>query len=334
MEHLYQTERHIINELLDRGIFTSSVTPEMRKSQASDIESLARPSTQRHINRFMKKMFATVPQNFRGNLLFLSGDTQLSAADKHVLLATCKAVINAPEMQGVTSDRVILCATLVTMVNSEVTELDEKKIRKTINHLFIDRFKLFSVDNPLESDVDEAVEIQEYWDVSPDFTGFVKCLVAALNAEQVGEEISDIQRVNRYLLQHQYLDAKWMPQLWQTLQQNKTEIEENWHELARYYLECGTDYALLLDDYRRPSESRQFYAAVKVAQSLGIGLPKDTYHQRIKQVWRQLYPSISCNITAVKDVVEASGLVTEVSGLLVATPLAKRYAVQLDEENN
>ena len=81
-----------------------------------------------------------------------------------------------------------------------------------------------------------------------------------------------------------------MPHLWQVFRENKEIIEKDWHELQRYYLECGNDYALLLDDYRKPSKSRQFYVAVKVAQSLGAGLSRSEYHHRIKQIWYQLYP--------------------------------------------
>lgn len=334
MEQLYSSERYIVNTLIDQGFFNGSITADTKRSQEEAISALQRPVTQRHINQFMQNMFAIKPQNFRGNLLFLLGEQQLPPEKVHILLATCKAVINAPEMQGVTSDRVIACSALVRLVNSEVTETDDKTIRKIINQIFVDRFQLFSIDRPLESQSDENVEIEEYWDVSPEFTSFVKCLVADLNADHSTEKLSDIQRINRYLLQHKYLSAKRFPYLWQILQQNKATIESDWHVLQRYYLECGNDYALLLDDYRKPSESRQFYTAIKVAQSLGAGLSQTEYHQRIKQIWHQLYPNVTCNLSLVKNMLNTSGLVREVSGLVMATPLAKRYVIQLIEEND
>lgn len=334
MAELHQAERTIINTLLDRGLFTSSVTSETKRAQETAIEALKRPGIQKRINTYMRDMFGEAPQNFQENLLFLNGTQTLTAVETHVLLATCKAVINAPELQGVTADRVIACTTLTTMVNSEVTELDDKQVRRLISALFVDRFQLFSVDRPVMDTDDESAEVEEYWDVMLDFTNFVQCLVGWLRVDRTTEKLTAIQRVNANLLQYRYLDAKRFPELWTILAANKVEIEASWHELQRFYLECGDDYAVLLDDYRRPSDSRPFYAAVRVARSLGSGLNEVDYNQRIKVIWQQLYPKATLNVTLVKDAVRDAALAYETDGFMVATPLAQRYAVQLDGESD
>lgn len=333
MATLYQTERTIINELIDSGVFTSTITSETKRGQKLAVYALQKPATQQRINATFKTMFGEAPQNFQENLLFLSGAKSLTAVEIHVLLATCKAVINAPELQGVTADRVIACVSLVTTVNSEVTEIDERKVRKLITKLFVDRFKLFTVDRPVESEEETASEVEECWDVVPDFTNFVECLVGWLRADRTKQDPTDIQRVNRHLLQHRYLDAKQSPELWVILAQNKIVIESQWRDLQRFYLECGDQYALLLDDFRKPSESRQFYAAIRVAQSLGSGLPIAKYHHRIKTVWQQLYPDATVNLSLVKKTIIDAALATEVNSYMVATPLAKRYVIPTKKED-
>lgn len=332
MAELRQAERTIINTLIDRGIFTSSVVPSTRRQMVTAVQALQRPATQQRVNSYLREMFGEVPQNFQENLLFLSGVQQLTPSQTHVLLATCKAVINAPELQGVTEDRVIACDKLITTVNSEVTELTDKQIRHSITDLFVDRFHLFTVDRPLDDAADEASEIEDYWDVALDFTNIVQCLVGWLKQRGDTQKRTDLQQVNRYLLHHRYLNAKQQPALWAILMANKTEIERRWRELERFYLECGDHYALLLDDYRRPSESRPFLAAVRVAHTLGAGLREADYTKRIKHVWQQLYPNATLNVSAVKQMMTEMALAYVHDGFVRATPLALRYAVQMDEE--
>jgi hypothetical protein len=158
-------------------------------------------------------------------------------------------------------------------------------------------------------------------------------LVQALRASiaTAAAPVSAQQRVNAYLLTHRFMDAT-AGELWGSLQQQKVAIAAAWQPLQRFYLEVGDDYALLLDANRRQLSSRQYFLALKVAQSLGVGLPQDQLGRRIKLLARQLYPQAAINQTQVKEALVDNGLARLENGSWLATPVAKRFAITLEED--
>ncbi|AKP64450.1 hypothetical protein FC99_GL000251 [Levilactobacillus koreensis JCM 16448] len=329
MSDLHGPEQLIVNELLNHGIFTSTITPQTSRQMADAINALKRPQTQQRLNSFFKGLLGVVPDNYQENLLFLPGNQRLDADSVHVFLATLKAVINLPELQNQQSDRVVLTQTIVRQVHSEVVNLDEKEIRRRITALFVDRFGLFTPDMPEVSAVERTEEIDDYWDVSPDFNYVAACLVEHLQAATVDPEPTPLQRVNRALLTQRYVDRS--SRVWLDLVTHKAEIAEQWAQLDRFDLECGDDYALLLDKSRKKSEAKPAVVAVAVARSLGVGLPTDTVTTRIHQIIHQLFPESTINVTLVKQALTEMALVRERDGYVSPTPIAHRFSMRTQQ---
>ncbi|MFD1428829.1 hypothetical protein [Lacticaseibacillus mingshuiensis] len=334
MPGLRNTEKTIINQLFDQEMFTSTPADHETAAAKNAREAYKRPETQRRINYFLRDLIGTTPLNFQDDLLLLTGPGRLSQFEVQVLLATLKAVINSPEMQDVTGDGVVDCLAIVTTVQSQLPEHTAREVRKCIDDLFVTRFPLFVPDRP-EMDAGEAeTEIEEYWDVSPDFLAEAQNLVLFLQAQEDPAPVTASQRVNLFLLKHAYLAAAAQPELWQTLLANKIQIEAQWRQLDRFYLEIGDDYALLLDANRTPLRSRPYFIAAKVAQTLGQGLPDAALNGRIRSIGKQLYPRAEVAAILVRQALGENAFAYQRDDFWLATPLAGRLKLVLDEQEN
>lgn len=333
MVELEKAHRLAINQLLDHAVFTGTIDQGMRQGEKKAREVYQSPSGRQRIQGWFTRLFGEAPTGFRDNWLWLMGPGKLPATHVTVLLATLKAVINTPAAQGIEADRVIEARPVIAAVHSAVPELGERKIRKIIDGLFVERFKLLTPDNP-EVAEEKNSTVQEYWDVAEDFVSAAQLLVSALKAQLKPSPVSvtPVQQVNQFLLKYPYLDQT-SPQLWATLKENKVVIAEMWAPLQRFYLEVGDDYALLLDGARRQLQSRQYFVALAVARSLGGGLPEADLGQRIKSLARQLYPEAVVNQTQVKEEIENNGLAQEKNGFWTPTPVAKRFAITLGDND-
>ncbi|NLR10311.1 MULTISPECIES: hypothetical protein [Lactobacillaceae] len=332
MSTLYGTEQLILNELFDHSIFTSTITSKTTQARAEAINALKRPATQQRLNAFFRDLVGVIPSNFQENLVFLPGEKWLSPEAVHILLATLKAVINLPELQNTQLDRVVDVRTIVRQVHSEVVELDEKEIRRQIIALFVQRLGLFAADEPEagpDGD-DQAQEVEEYWDVSPDFNFIAQCLVNQLQETQQLPALTAVQRVNRALLNQRYLAAS--SRLWPDLVAHKAAIAEQWRQTNRFVLECGDDYALLLDERRTPSTAKPFVIAVGVARSLGVGIPADRLTARIHQIAEQVLPGYAINVSLVKEALHDNALARFQDGYIMATPLVHRFAMHTTDK--
>lgn len=329
MKNLRGSERFIINNLFDYGIFTSTVTDQTSQAKADAVMALRQPATQQRLHSFLVDLVGLGPTNFQENLVFLSGEKRLPAETTHVLLATIKAVINLPELQNTQTDRVIAVRTVVRQVHSEVVELNEKEIRSQIIALFVDRFGLFVEDEPEQGPEDQAQEIEEYWSVSPDFAAVAQCLVNRIQMRTDRPTPSAVQQINQTLLSHDYLSAA--SPLWPELVKHKEMIAAQWQQTDRFVLECGDNYAVLLDKKRSPSTAKPFVIAIGVAQSLGIGVPSAQLLDRIHEVAAHLIPGYPINVSLVKEALYVNGLAHERDGYVVATPLVKRFGIKQAE---
>ncbi|BDR56683.1 hypothetical protein [Xylocopilactobacillus apis] len=329
MTELNSSERLIINQLLNHGVFTSSITPQSTQNNIRAISALKRPLVQQRINRYLKELIGVVPENYQENLLLLVGGEVLPSETVHVLLATLKTVINLPELKDIDHDRVVSCQTIIRQVHSEVTELSEPEISRQITEIFVNRFELFKPDFPESNSEDAVEELDEYWDVSPDFNYITECLVDYLLRPNEELNLNDIQRVNRELLTNQYLDAKRSPELWQILISNKVLISNQWSKLNRFDLECGEDYALLLDRERRTSSSKPFITAILVAQSLTGGIPANELSSQINKIAKKNFPHHKISNSEVKHLLFDKSLVIQKNNFITSSPLIDRFKVQV-----
>jgi len=330
MSDLHGTEQLIINELFDHSIFTSTITDRTTQVMADAINALKRPAAQQRINAFLDDLVGLAPTNFQENLVFLPGEKWLAPETVHVLLATLKAIINLPELQNTQLDRVVAVRTVVRQVHSEVVDLDEKEIRRQIIDLFVNRLGLFLEDEPEQGPDDQAQEVEEYWDVSSDFNFIAQCLVNQLQAAADVKELTSLQRINRALLNQRYVAAS--SRLWPELVAHKETIAAQWRQTNRFDLECGDDYALLLDRKRTPSTAKPFVIAVGVARSLGVGIPSDQLTTRIHKIAEQVLPEYPINVSLVKEALHDNALAREQDGYVIATPLVHRFVMRTADE--
>ncbi|MEE6716345.1 hypothetical protein [Schleiferilactobacillus harbinensis] len=334
MAKLQSSERLIINQLFDHSVFTSTVTPDMTHATVDAINALKRPAVQKKITSYLNDLVGMGPDNYQENLLFLLGPNQLDPDAVHVLLATLKTIINEPNLQTAEADRLVVAEKIVRQVRSEVINLGEKEIYRLITRLFVDRLGLLTpdqIDGPLP---DQTEFVTEYWDVSPDFTAVAKCLVDALIAEQTPPQLTQSQQVNRELLLHRYMSPDTAPVLWPVLVANKHAIAAQWTELQRFVLECGNDYALLLDSQRQQSAAMPYVAALAVANSLGVGIPAADLNGRIHQIAQQLYPHKDISVSDVKTALSDNALIQHQQNFISPTPLVQRFAVRTDDEGD
>lgn len=333
--HLSGPERLIINRLIDQNLFTSTHTAKTAQATAAAVMALKRTVVQQHVNGFLKDLVGTVPENYQESLVWLVGPLKEDSETVHVLLATLKAVINIPELQGNRTDRAVLAQTIVRQVHSEVPQLDEHEIHRLITDLFVDHFHLFVPDVPESTPADQDQEVAEYWDVDPEFNRFAQALVTSLTKREDTAPLTAVQRLNRALLINRYLSrATLSPQLWTTLQANRESIAQQWAELDRFDLECGDDYVLLLDKSRTPSRAKPTAVAINVARQIGVGMPEAKLNQKIKQVTAQLFPDYTLAPTPVKQALIEFCLVTIQHDFVSPTPLVSRFMVttQAEEE--
>lgn len=327
---LSNSECTIINQLLDTGVFTSSVTRQTSKSKIDVINSLKKGSTQQRINKYLDDLLGMKPENFQENLLLLLSSSSETAENIHVILATLKTIINLPDLQNNQDDRVVETAAVVRQVHSEVVELDEKVIYRLIVKLFVDRFQLFTPDLPEYEDMEHDQEVTEFWDVDPNFNFFAQGMVNYLKNSATSNKLTIIQQVNRALLIHRYLSPKNSPRLWMELLKNKEEIAQQWSQLGRFDLECGNNYALLLDKTRQPSKSKQAAVAIAVAQEIHEGIPENELMAEIKKVTKKVLTKSTVSPSLVKQALLEFDLVEIKNDFVSPTAIVKRFAFSND----
>ncbi|ERL65945.1 hypothetical protein [Schleiferilactobacillus shenzhenensis] len=334
MAKLTENDRFIINALFDRSVFTSSYQPGITRANRAAITSLQTPSGQQRVINYCKTLLGLAPENFQENLLLLVGTDYLRPVAVHVLLATLKAIINAPELQAGSGDRAVAAQTVVRQVHSVVAEVDEKEIRRLITRLFVDRFGLFTPDQLASTPTDTPAEVAEYWEVSPDFNVFAQNVVNYLDHARRNEALTAVQRVNRVLLTQTFLSPASDPAVWPLLAANKTAIADLWAQSGRFNLEVGNGYALLLDTQHTPSVAMPYLVALAVAHELGTGVQDSGLTQKIKAAAHRLYPTNAVPPSVVKQALRDTGLIEFRDGYAVPTPLVARFTVQQGEDKS
>jgi len=302
MGKLRHSDQLIINDLIDHQIFTSTVTGQTTQKKVDAINTLKRPGTQQRISNFVMDLIGQRPESYQDNLTLFVGTQHLPAE------------------------------TVVRQVHSEVTECDERLILRQINALFVDQLGLLTLDEPATPPRDQVGEIQDYWDVSPDFTFVTQCLVDQLMGAGTQPKLTAIQQLNLQLLTQRYLSRKKAAALWQTLQDNQTAIAEQWAQLDRFYLEVGDDYALLLDKQRIPSEAKPFVIAIVVAHALGVGVVQDELTTVIRQTMVGMPAAKNVTTTQVKQALSDYDLIDQSDGFVSPTALVSRFHVETEEE--
>lgn len=330
MSELRQSDQLIINALIDRGVFTRTAGPQMTKADETAIQALKRPQTQQRINHYLKELVGMPPANYQENLVWFIGQPQLPIETVHVLLATLKAVINLPEAQQDT-ERIVNVKTIVRQVHSEVTELDEREVQRQITNLFVNRYHLFIPDAPVVSANDIVQKVTEFWDINPDFNSVSQCLVDQLQ-QSTALQLTDNQRVNRALLERQFISAEGDPELWQILQAHQATIVNQWQQLGRFNLECSQTYALLLDMTRRPVTARTFVVAIAVAHQLGVGVPVSEINAVIHRVMPSVLGEQTVSLPEVKKAMLDNGLAVISHDFYCQTALTSRFAVATNPE--
>lgn len=338
VNNLSSSEKMIINQLIDTGVFTSSITKQTKQKRIDTVNSLKRSTVQQRINRYLDDLIGIKPENVQENLLLLLDSSFEDPEVSHVVLATLKTIINLPELQSDRNDRVVEATAVVRQVHSEVIDLDEKEIYRLIVKIFVERFQLFIPDMPEYEDAEHDQEISEYWDVDPNFNLYAQTLVNYLKDKKKNRssELTEVQRINRALLTHRYLSPSYSPKLWLDLVENKEGIAEQWSKLDRFYLECGDDYALLLDKNRQPSKSKQAAVAIAVAQDIHEGILEADLISEIKRVTKKVLTKSTVSPSLVKDTLKDFDLITIENGFVSPTPIVKRFAFSSDlvKENN
>ncbi|GHP13954.1 hypothetical protein YK48G_13790 [Lentilactobacillus fungorum] len=325
---LGNTEKLIINRLIDQELFTSTPEPTTTKVTLSAI----RTYKQRRVYRFFDHLIGTQPLNYGNNLVLLVGPGSLTNAEKHVLLATLKAVISSPEMDGLASDMVIDSQSIIQQVHSEVLELDEPAIYAIIDQLFVKRFGLFTPDYPEGDEASRSEIMDPFWDINPDFTSITHEMIAYMMHPQDTGQLSDCQRINRVLLRFRYLSPHQFPELWPQLVANKEQLAAEWQPLARFRLECGQDYAILLDNQQKKSEAKPLIVAIALANQLNDPIKKTNLTTKIRQVAKALFPGRTVNPTDVKKSLLTNALVIETGDYYQPTPVAKRFKATNDAD--
>jgi len=320
---LFNSERLIINQLIDTGLFANSMKS-FSKEMAEATESLKKTIVQQKVNNYLHDLIGIYPESIQEILLLLIGSEFESPETVHVLLATLKAVINLPELQDERTDRDVLTQTIVRQVHSEVTDLDEREIHRLITTLFVDRFKLFTLDHPEFIDSEHNQEISEYWNVDPNFNLIAQGIVDQLTSKN-NIVLNDTQRVNRALLIHRYISAKRSPYLWDILLNKKDKIAEQWDNLDRFYLECGDGYALLLDKKRQQVKSKPAVVAIEVAHRIHSGISESELNQEIKVIAKEFFPNSNIGLSLVKDALNDFGLINIRNGFVFPTPIIARF---------
>lgn len=328
--NLSNSERIIINQLLDRGVFLSSINKQTPKSKIDVINSLKQNTVQQRINRYFEDLLGLQPESYQENLLFLLSSSSESPEIVHVILATLKTIINLPELKSDRDDQVVETSAIVRQVHSEVTELDEKEIRRIIVKIFVDRFQLFTPDYPEFEEKETDQEIVDYWDVDSNFNLFAQAMVNYLRKQGNGKELTVIQRINSALLIHRYLSPSNSHGLWLELLKNKELIADQWAQLDRFDLEIGNNYALLLDRNRQTSRSKQSAVAIAVAKDIHEGIPEIELMDKIKETTKKVLLKSTVSPSLVKQALIDFDLVKIENNLVMPTPIVKRFAFAND----
>ncbi|CAJ1192510.1 hypothetical protein CPEBRM1_ABPJDJAI_01403 [Companilactobacillus paralimentarius] len=329
---LNNSERLVINQLLDTGLFTSK--PYKPTNEVTNaIKSMKKPQFQKRISIYLRDLIGMAPENVQENILLLFGNEYENSENIHVLLATLKAVINLPELQVNQKDRSVLTQTIVRQVHSEVIDLDEKEIRRIINQLFVDRFKLFTLDYPELTQSNQSQEVAEYWNVNPNFNQVAQAIVNQLLVHQE-LDLNDEQKLNRLLLNSRFISRESNFTLWNYLMDHKDSISQSWKNLNRFDLEIGDNYALLLDTKRQQVKSKPSVVAIAVAKAIHTGVSENNSNDLIKEQTRIIFPKNSIALSAVKEVLMGFGLIKIKNEFIFPTPLIQRFSIEKNNRGN
>lgn len=326
MKKLSNSERLIINQLIDNGLFMQ--TPVKSSNEISEaINVLKRPKVQNKISNYLNDLLGIYPEGIQDNLLLLIGARYESAETVHVILATLKAVINMPEIQDGADDRTVLARTVIRQVQSEVMDLDESEIRQIIIEIFVDRFRIFSLDYPEILLEDENREVDEYWNINLEFNSFAQAIVNYMTRKK-SPNLNDIQKVNRALLVNKFVSSKTSNYLWEAFLNKKDQIIEQWRNLDRFDLECGDNYVLLLDKNRQKVKSKPAIVAIVIANTIKSGISEADLNNLIRSYSKSLFSKSNINIYSVKDALKDFDLIHIRNGFVFPTPIIKRFKVE------
>ena len=161
----------------------------------------------------------------------------------------------------------------------------------------------------------------------PDFNLFAQALVNQLILPVEKVKLTDIQKVNRALLKNRFL-SPMDSDVWMKLLENKVQIAGQWSELDRFDLECGNNYALLLDRNRKTSQAKPTIVAIAVAHAIHTGIKENELMDTIKSVSESIFPDSSISPNLVKQALMDFSLVSFYNDFVIPTPIVKRFAVE------
>ncbi|MCH4164405.1 MAG: hypothetical protein LKF37_06420 [Lentilactobacillus diolivorans] len=326
MIELDNTDRYIVNQLIDRELFTAIPGPKATKLQINAVHTFQNGYKQRRVANFFQTLIGTSPLNFGNNLVLMIGPNELDDQVKHVLLATLKVIISSPQMDGLESDMVIDSPSVIHQVQSEVTELDEQRIYEIIDGIFVKRFGLLTPDYPEGSVTTVQTEIMDpFWDIDPSFISITHEFIHYLTHQSDMESLTTIQQLNRILLQQRFFTPRQRPKLWAWLIENKVQLSKDWQPLNRFRLEVGNDYAVLLDSQQHKREAKPFIVAIALANKMGATLAKTAFPKQVRQVAKDLFPGRTINASDVKKGLLENALVLDKGDYFERTPVAKRF---------
>ncbi len=331
---LTNSEHMIVNQLLDNGLFTSHPY-KPSKDMLNAVNVLRQTRNQQRINIYLRDLIGIQPENIQENLLLMFGEEYEDSETVHVLLATLKTIINLPELQTNQSDRTVLTQMVIRQVNSEVVELDEKSIRQIVTEIFVDQFKLFTLDYPEFAPSEQNQEVTEYWHINPDFNTVAQAIVNCIKKDFDKQiDLTTIQKINQQLLIHRYIGSRRYPELWNYLYKNKSQIAEQWAALDRFDLEIGDSYALLLDKKRQQIKSKPAVTAISVAKSIRTGISQDKLNTLIKERIDDIFPNNYIALSQVKESLMDLGLIAIKNEFIFPTPIVQRFDLEERSKGN
>lgn len=322
---LGSTEKLIINQLIDHEVFTSTPEPQTTNKKRQAIEAFKQAYKQRRVHDFFEELIGEQPFNYGNNLLLLMGSGNLTSAQKHVFLATLRAVISSPQMDGLDSDMVIDSQSIIQQVHSEVFELNETEIYAIINDLFVERFGLFTPDYPEGNEQSQSEIMDPFWDINPDFISITHEFIAYISHSSDEQQVSIRHEINRELLNRRFISPQTSGRLWRGVQENKEQLMSDWKPLERFRLECGDDYAILLDGQQKKSEAKPLIVAIAYANLLHNRILKTDLSAETRKVAKEIFPGRTINPSDVKKCLIDNALVLDKGDYYQRTPVASRF---------
>lgn len=331
---LDNTDQLIINQLIDQELFTAIPDHKTTKIQRRAVHAFQNGYKQRRVANFFQTLIGTTPLNFGNNLVLMIGSGDLSDKEKHVLVATLKVIISSPQIDGLESDMVIDSPTVIHQVQSEVTELDEAAIYEIIDRLFVKRFGLLTPDYPEGTTVTQTEIMDPFWDIDPNFVSITYEFIQYLTQHSEPAPLTVTQRLNRLLLQQRCITAKQSAKQWHQLIENKDELSKAWQPLARFRLEIGDDYAVLLDGHQQKRSTRPLMIALTLVNKMGPVLEKASFTKTVRQITKTVSTDWSVNASDVRRSLIENALVVDKGDYFERTAVVNRFAIGEPEQDD